>query len=467
MKKFFRNALAFGLAGVACLSLTACGGDDAAKIEAQNREAFNTFYTTVSNYGNNLQALTSNDATNQKQFEFKVKFGANAQYAIVDDMGAYAGLETMLDMNYELGLGAKTGAESDIYAYIKTKNLDGEMTQWMRAYLQTKANDDIYVPYYGEGAPKDWTTNYSNYYLLDVENSHYVKNTSSKYSYYKTYYTYDPSTEIYDLVSGEPADWATNYANYYVMDFAYIANTNPVYDAETTYYQLSDMVYSYVDADTDQYFKFELLTAQPADWATSYYNYYVLDGDDYLCNTEPTFETGKFYKMTSSLPEMIAADIYTDDINGKLTFDIPTQIIANAFASLGGDDSTGADVDMGQIQEAINSIKSIKDYDGFKAQIGELGATISSTKDGNGSTLIINQTTSYEGMMSVVELKLAVSNDGTIKVLLTAKQTSMGMTILSASVNLEVSMTNVFDETKIPSEAELKDYKLVNFSDLF
>ena len=97
----------------------------------------------------------------------------------------------------------------------------------------------------------------------------------SRYNYYKLYYTYDASTKTYTQIFGIPEDWNTNYANYYVMDFVYVKNTNPVYDASETYYQLSDVVYTYFDADTNQYIKFELLTTEPADWSTEYYNYYT------------------------------------------------------------------------------------------------------------------------------------------------------------------------------------------------
>lgn len=468
MKKFFRNALAFGLAGVACLSLTACGKDDAAKIEAQNKEAFNSFYTTAASYSENLQALTKNDATNQKQFEFKVKFGANAKTRQLTTDGNLGKLETLLDLNFEAGLGARTGAENDIYAYLKTKNFDGKMTEWLNAYLKTQANDDIYVAYYNENndAPADWTTNYGNYYFVDTENSKYVKNTVARYNYYKLYYTYDASTETYTQIFGIPEDWDTNYANYYVMDFAYVANTNPVYDEKETYYQLSDVVYTYVDADTDQYIKFELLTTEPADWATKYYNYYTFDGEVYLSNSQPIFEAGKFYKMVSTLPEVIAQDIYGDDINGKYTLDIPTQIIANTFANMSGG-SSNPSVDMGQIQDVIDGIQSIKDYDSFKAQIQEAGATISSTKDGNGTTLVINQTLSEEGVMMINELKLAVSNDGSIKVVLTVKQSAAGIQLMDVNISLELSMTQTFDETKIPTDVELADYELISLSDIF
>ena len=466
MKKFLKNALAFGLAGVACLSLTACGNDDAAKIEAQNKETFNSFYTTAATYGDNLQALTKNDATNQKQFEFKVKFGANMQARSNATDTQLGNMETMFDLNFEAGLGARTGAENDIYAYINTKNFDGEMTQWVRAYLKTQANDDMYVAYYGDGAPADWAINYGDYYLVDTENSQYVKNTAARYNYYKLYYTYDASTETYTQIFGIPEDWDTNYANYYVMDFAYVANTNPVYDEKETYYQLSDVVYTYFDADTNQYIKFELLTTEPADWATKYNNYYTFDGEVYLSNSQPTFEAGKFYKMVSTLPEFIAQDIYGDDINGKYTLDIPTQIIANTFANMSGS-SSNPGVDMGQIQDVIDGIQSIKDYDSFKAQIQQAGATISSTKDSNGATLTISQVSSNMSVMSVNELKLVVSNDGTIKVVLTAKQSVAGVEIMNVNINLEVSMTETFDETKIPTDAELADYQLIEIADIF
>ena len=250
------------------------------------------------------------------------------------------------------------------------------------------------------------------------------------------------------------------------MDFAYVANTNPVYDEKETYYQLSDVVYTYFDADTNQYIKFELLTTEPADWSTKYYNYYTFDGEVYLSNSQPTFEAGKFYKMVSTLPEMIAQDIYGDDINGKYTLDIPTQIIANTFANMSGG-SSNPGVDMGQIQDVIDGIQSIKDYDSFKAQIQQAGATISSTKDSNGATLTISQVSSNMSVMSVNELKLVVSNDGTIKVVLTAKQSVAGVEIMNVNINLEVSMTETFDETKIPTDAELADYQLIEIADIF
>lgn len=104
--------------------------------------------------------------------------------------------------------------------------------------------------------------------------------------------------DAYAVLASEPADWATAYANYFKkVDDNYVAvegvpaTVAPEF-AENTYYKHAN----------DEYV---LLSAEPSDWATGYANYFTKTGEDTYAAVEgvpgtvaPTFASGTYYEKT-------------------------------------------------------------------------------------------------------------------------------------------------------------------------
>ena len=90
-----------------------------------------------------------------------------------------------------------------------------------------------------------------------------------------------PSYEAeYDLLTAEPDDWETKYYNYFYKDGSdYLAVTKvPEYD---------------------------VTTEEPADWATNYTDYYTKDGSVYTPvtgETAPTWEASTYYAKSMVVP---------------------------------------------------------------------------------------------------------------------------------------------------------------------
>ncbi len=93
-----------------------------------------------------------------------------------------------------------------------------------------------------------------------------------------------------EALASEPADWATNYANYKTSSGAAVAGVAGV--------------------------DYEELTSEPEDWATNYTDYFTNDGSDYAAVTgdnAPTFASGTYYKAVSATvaPEFAANTYFT------------------------------------------------------------------------------------------------------------------------------------------------------------
>lgn len=102
--------------------------------------------------------------------------------------------------------------------------------------------------------------------------------------------------DVYNLLASEPADWATNYANYFAKSGDnYVAVQGVVQDkyinvpgesaptfAEGTYYKLEGGEYS-------------VLTEEPADWETDWATYYQKDGTETVA---PAFAADTYYEKT-------------------------------------------------------------------------------------------------------------------------------------------------------------------------
>ena len=101
----------------------------------------------------------------------------------------------------------------------------------------------------------------------------------------------------YNELTSEPADWATNYANYYTKSGdEYNAVQGVVVDKYVSVTGESAPTFA-----VDTYYKYEsdeyiLLTSEPDDWATNYTDYFIKDGTETIA---PTFATGTYYEKVN------------------------------------------------------------------------------------------------------------------------------------------------------------------------
>lgn len=106
----------------------------------------------------------------------------------------------------------------------------------------------------------------------------------------------EASTITYNELTVEPDDWATNYSNYftkngedYVAVQGVTATVAPEF-AQNTYYKY----------ESEEYV---LLSSEPSDWATGYANYFTKTGEETYAAVEgvpatvaPTFASGTYYE---------------------------------------------------------------------------------------------------------------------------------------------------------------------------
>ena len=199
--------------------------------------------------------------------------------------------------------------------------------------------------------PGDFSTNYASYY--EYVGGKYVPVTSKNWSRTKTYYT-KQYIKTYNILTEKPEDFETNYANYYTYDEAngnYVSVTSATWDDEEDYYQKSDIEFIDTIIDVDNAYilsasstyivdvdikddafvgvnsksanaefvgSYEVLTVEPADFTTSYSNYYKWDGGYTQLTSAETFVSGKYYKklnvLTTNLSNIAQSGPMKDEI---------------------------------------------------------------------------------------------------------------------------------------------------------
>lgn len=104
----------------------------------------------------------------------------------------------------------------------------------------------------------------------------------------------EASTVTYALLSSEPADWSTAYSNYFTKSGdTYVAVEGVT---QPKYTHVSGAEAPTFEANT--YYKLEgtdyvLLDEEPADWSTNFTDYFVQDGTEVVA---PTFATDTYYE---------------------------------------------------------------------------------------------------------------------------------------------------------------------------
>lgn len=94
----------------------------------------------------------------------------------------------------------------------------------------------------------------------------------------------------YDVLRYQPANWKTNYNDYYHLDNGVFVKNNyptkPDWEPETFYKKVGG---------------FDLLLTQPGNWSTNYNDYYHMVGSSYVQNdylTDPGWQANTYYKET-------------------------------------------------------------------------------------------------------------------------------------------------------------------------
>ena len=134
-----------------------------------------------------------------------------------------------------------------------------------------------------------WDDVYDDYYVLSGEE--YVKNTSASYDSGVTYYRVS-----YALQSAEPANWSTEYASF-------LTKGDRVYTAYTAEYPESGSYYIRAASAS-------AMNEKPADWDSAFY-YYSASSTDFepvTWITAPEFEENKYYEFGYTPVEVEPAD---------------------------------------------------------------------------------------------------------------------------------------------------------------
>lgn len=445
MKKFFKGAVACGLACMACLSMTACGDD---KNKISNEDAFGTVYAAATTYGNNIKMIQEG-SEDETQFEFKLGLSVDIQGFESEEATQ---ISQLMKLDLQAVLGAKIADEKQVYAYLSTKGFDNQMKQWMHAYLCTKADDDTYISAGLERKPDDWDTSYGDYYIAEPN---YVLNTSAEYdddNYYYVKVEIDNSVS-YNLVAGKPEDWDTAYGNYYIYAPNYVLNTDPVFDESKIYYTATDLLYAYTSIDSNQFMRYTELTGKPADWDTKWSTYYVVETDQYTLNVSSVYdENVKYYKRETSISGEILDIVSANLDDGKIKYELPIAKLSEILQRDEDDESNlPVDVDYNELLETLESIQS---YDDFKALVETSGATISASKDDKGVKLIVSSSTTVGYASTSTSLEIIALNDGSMKLVYTTQSSAMGVVVSKIEVALTLSMTETFDQTQVPTDLD-------------
>lgn len=443
MKKFFKGAVACGLACMACLSMTACGDD---KNKISNEDAFGTVYAAATTYGNNIKLL-QDGSEEEKQFELKVGLSVDMQgFASADATQ----MSQLMKLDLQAVLGAKIGDEKQVYAYLSTKGFDNQMKQWMHAYLCTKADDDTYTYAGLETEPADWATTYGNYYIAEYN---YTLNTNPEYDETKEYFKKvdTDGSFFYYIVDEKPSDWDTSYGDYYTCTTEYNLNTDSVFNAENIYYVPTDLLYAYTSINSNQFMRFTEVSGKPADWDTNYYNYYTLETDEYTKNLSANYdENVTYYTRETSISGDILDIVSANLSDGKIKYELP---IAKLGDLAQGDEDSNLPIDV-DYNELLETFESIQSYDDFKALVETSGATISASKDDNGVKLIVSSNETTGLATTSTSLEIVALNDGSMKLVYSSQTSAMGVVMSKTAVTLTLSMTNTFDQTKVPTDLD-------------
>lgn len=449
MKKFFKGAVACGLACMACLSMTACGDD---KNKISNEDAFGTVYAAATTYGNNIKLL-QDGSEEEKQFELKVGLSVDMQGFASEDATQ---MSQLMKLDLQAVLGAKIGDEKQVYAYLSTKGFDNQMKQWMHAYLCTKADDNTYTYAGLETEPADWATTYGNYYIAEYN---YTLNTNPEYDETKEYFKKvdTDGSPFYYIVDEKPSDWDTSYGDYYTCTTEYNLNTDSVFNAENIYYVPTDLLYAYTSINSNQFMRFTEVSGKPADWDTNYYNYYTLETDEYTKNLSANYdENVTYYTRETSISGDILDIVSANLDDGKIKYELPIAKLGDLVKGGESDESDGSNLPVDvDYNELLETFKNIQSYDDFKALVETSGATISASKDDNGVKLIVSSNTTIGLATTSTSLEIVALNDGSMKLVVYSSQTSaMGVVMSKTAVTLTLSMANTFDQTKVPTDLD-------------
>lgn len=445
MKRFFKGAVACGLACMACLSMTACGED---KNKISNEDAFGKVYAVATTYGNNIKLLQE-DTEEEKQFELKIGLSVDMQSIDIESAEATQ-MSQQLKLDLQAVLGAKIADERQVYAYLATKGFDNQMKQWMHMYLCTKADDDTYISAGFDSEPVNWATSYGDYYVAEPN---YVLNTSAEYDENNIYYTkveLDGSV-LYNIVANKPEDWDTAYGSYYIYAPNYVLNTDPVFDETKIYYTATDLLYAYASIDSNQFMRYTAVTGKPANWDTEYYNYYCKVEDEYFPNDSVEYDSSVTYYTRETSIQGEILDLVSNYLkDGKTKYELPVALLAKMIQGEAGTDLP-VDVD---INEITSTLENVKNYNDFKALVETSGATISASKDEKGVKLIVSSSETMEGATASNSLEIVALNDGSMKLVYAYNVSAMGVVMAKTEITLTLSMSNTFDQTKVPTDLD-------------
>ena len=445
MKRFFKGAVACGLACMACLSMTACGED---KNKISNEDAFGKVYAVATTYGNNIKLLQE-DTEEEKQFELKIGLSVDMQSIDIESAEATQ-MSQQLKLDLQAVLGAKIADERQVYAYLATKGFDNQMKQWMHMYLCTKADDDTYISAGFDSEPVNWATSYGDYYVAEPN---YVLNTSAEYDENNIYYTKVESdgSVLYNIVAGKPEDWDTAYGSYYIYAPNYVLNTDSVFDETKIYYTATDLLYAYASIDSNQFMRYTEVTGKPANWDTEYYNYYCKVEDEYFPNDSVEYDSSVTYYTRETSIQGEILDLVSNYLkDGKTKYELPVALLAKMIQGEAGTDLP-VDVD---INEITSTLENVKDYNDFKALVETSGATISASKDEKGVKLIVSSSETMEGATASNSLEIVALNDGSMKLVYAYNVSAMGVVMAKTEITLTLSMSNTFDQTKVPTDLD-------------
>lgn len=201
-------------------------------------------------------------------YSFKITDGKNGFNHMIckasEDSGKRYLIHLFTDENGGLQSYAKTSTplqDSD-YVLDKSKQLIYGIDERTIVVESSVSVTENYI--LTQSRPADWTTNYTNYFT----------NADGQYNEVEPV-----EQEVYTKLTSKPKDWNTGYANYYIK---------------------SSTGYSGVSAETENVYR--LLTSQPWDWNKNYSIYYEkiknTDGTGYTYQSAAGIEKPLYVKQT-------------------------------------------------------------------------------------------------------------------------------------------------------------------------
>lgn len=253
MNKFLKGAVVCGALIPCVTGLVACGDKPEKPAGFTGEDAYNMIFAEVNGAMTKMSEIT----TPGKEFQLNV----NASLDVKTVVQGIASGEGAFSAKLRAVIGARNNNNKELFGTIGMVDGQNNFKSILSAYAVSDVDDNAEI---------DEDIKYTD---VDAVVAGDILKDEANWAYYDgILYTYDAVNEEYVLVDGE-------------------------YDAEATYYMLTqDLLHLYLASSPSVLKEYTLLTEQPADWETNYTNYYRQYEHYAQKLSTDVYEAGKYYK---------------------------------------------------------------------------------------------------------------------------------------------------------------------------